>query len=148
MALQEMRWATCLPGASLAHQKRATLMTKRDDHHHRRGSIGTWRAHRRARLCQYRLTGHLLPAHESPSNSCCTYHPPKAHAPLALGIEGHSLPQRLCISPPPSREELHLHTDQVIKDLMISAPYPPQCANTVVSGKRIAQFLFVRPSLG
>jgi hypothetical protein len=38
---------------------------------------------------------------------------------LALGIEGQSLPQRLRISSTLEREELHLHTDQVIKDRMI-----------------------------
>jgi hypothetical protein len=55
----------------------------------------------------------------------------------ALRIDGQSLPQGRCITSASEGQELHLHTNQVIKDLYQSLS--PILDLTIISGERIAQ---------
>ena len=54
----------------------------------------------------------------------------------ALRIDGQSLPQGKCITSASEGQELHLHTNQVIKDLYRSLS--PILDLTIISGERIA----------
>ena len=54
-----------------------------------------------------------------------------------LGLMVSRYPRGDAFTSTPERQELHLHEDEVIKDRVISAPYPPHPWG-VVSGKRIA----------
>jgi hypothetical protein len=85
MALSALRGATGLPGAALAHHTRAAIMIQPGHHPHRRGAMGPWRSHKRARRCHDRLTGYRLPAHDTPAHPSWHRHPPKAYAPLQDG---------------------------------------------------------------
>ena len=55
----------------------------------------------------------------------------------ALRIDGQSLPQGKCITSASEGQELHLHTNQVIKDLHRSLS--PILDLTIISGERIAR---------
>ena len=55
----------------------------------------------------------------------------------ALRIDGQSLPQGKCITSASEGQELHLHTNQVIKDLYRSLS--PILDLTIISGERIAR---------
>jgi hypothetical protein len=57
-------------------------MTERCDHHQVLTSIGPWLPKRRARPSRPSLTGHFLPAHETPVAVCLNHRLLKAHAPL------------------------------------------------------------------
>ena len=73
--------------------------------------------------------------------------PSDSHLTSLWGSMVSRYPRGYAVSPTPGRRELHSHRDEVIKDRMIFAPYPPyppHSSETVVSGKRIAPATDVR----